>query len=85
MKGKEVKMFEITNEARQSLKEGNPISYSYKVVHISEVPSELIKVRNNWRCFWQWIPILGSFYQRFVYHRKFNKWISANKIGGIMH
>ena len=49
-----------------------------KSIHISKVPPRLIEVRDNWRYFWRWVPILGLLYEKFTYHKAWNKWNEEN-------
>jgi len=56
-----------------------------KKVHISEIPPELIRVRDRWRYFWSWIPIIGELYRRFIYVRRMNRWLEDNKVDVIIH
>lgn len=54
-------------------------------IHISKVPPRLLEVRDNWRYFWQWIPVLGLLYERFIYFRAWNKWSRDNPDIGIIY
>jgi len=67
------------------MKEELTLRPRFKKIQISQVPPELIRVRDNWRHYWQWIPVIGSLYHRFVYVRKWGKWTLANNIGIIEH
>ncbi len=56
-----------------------------KTVHINDVPSYLIRRRDAWRNFWQWVPILGEVYRTFWYVRAWDKWSNANQVAFISH
>lgn len=56
-----------------------------KVIHVSEIPPELTKIRDNWRYFWSKVPVLGELYRRFVYHKRMNEWLDENRVDAIIH
>jgi len=53
-----------------------------KYIHVSELPPDIQLMKERYRDFWMWLPIIGKLYARRL-AKRYDQWCKENNIDGV--